>query len=340
MMTHLGDIGLRTGKCSIELPSASESSAIVALLRDTFESHSETDASLRVSALVPPADTKALREAIVKTAPSLALIAETALEALETTHCALIVADTGLAALGLGTRAAVLFALGVCMGRPTPTDQLDRRVVWDIQLRPPENSHGSASTFSEHNAEADLHTDTQYYAAPERYMLLYTVTQATCGGGLSMLRDLADLKEALSQSEDGRWALALLEQTPLPFRIPAVFTSDGGVNTLETTLAPIFGNHPGIRYRTDTLARGLEACPDHDSPDIRRALTILQAEIDRPEAMTTTLLPTDSLMFLNNHEALHGRTAFNDPDRHLWRVRIAEDPGLVTRNGCHQGKAA
>jgi len=37
-------------------------------------------------------------------------------------------------------------------------------------------------------------------------------------------------------------------------------------------------------------------------------------------------LEPDTLVLINNHEALHGRTAFTDLARHAVRIRIAEGP--------------
>jgi alpha-ketoglutarate-dependent taurine dioxygenase len=34
-------------------------------------------------------------------------------------------------------------------------------------------------------------------------------------------------------------------------------------------------------------------------------------------------LPTGSIAFVDNHNALHGRSRFSDAERHLIRVRVA-----------------
>jgi hypothetical protein len=110
----------------------------------------------------------------------------------------------------------------------------------------------------------------------------------------------------------------------LPFRVPAVFTREGKGNSVEVTFAPIFGARPAIRYRLDTLNKGLELYPELDTPDLRRALRIVDNAANNPERMVTLAMPSDSLQLLNNHEALHGRSPFSDFDRHVLRIRIAE----------------
>jgi alpha-ketoglutarate-dependent taurine dioxygenase len=35
-------------------------------------------------------------------------------------------------------------------------------------------------------------------------------------------------------------------------------------------------------------------------------------------------VPTDGMIIIDNHIALHGRTAFSDPERHLFRLRFHE----------------
>jgi alpha-ketoglutarate-dependent taurine dioxygenase len=36
------------------------------------------------------------------------------------------------------------------------------------------------------------------------------------------------------------------------------------------------------------------------------------------------MVPTDGVIVVNNHIALHGRTAFTDTTRHLLRIRFHE----------------
>jgi alpha-ketoglutarate-dependent taurine dioxygenase len=38
------------------------------------------------------------------------------------------------------------------------------------------------------------------------------------------------------------------------------------------------------------------------------------------------VIPTDGILIIDNHIALHGRTAFTDPRRHLLRLHFHEPP--------------
>lgn len=319
MLTHIQDIGFRAAEYALTPPPADEIAKILAILHDFHGPRIDP------AHLLPPDDPAALRAALTVAAPSLAALAERLHTLLEEAHSAVSVPRAGLGHLDLDTRAAVLFALAVCLGSPTATDRIDRRVVWDIKVRAEKVKTGTVSTFSEHPYEADLHTDTQYFDHPERYMILYFITPAACGGGVSTVRDVDSVKQALADSEEGRWAMDFLSRQALPFRIPAIFTATGAAETVEVTFATIFGQRPAIRFRTDTLRKGLALHPASDTPDTRRALAILQAEIDRPAPLISALMPADSLNFINNHQALHGRSAFSDHHRHAWRIRVAED---------------
>ena len=313
-LTHLEDVGRGAGVFAIKPIRDEEYQTIPSVLRRWY--------GPEVEALGwHPHDAEAgLRDDLARPAPGLAALGCAMRERLDGGYSGVIIPEIGLAGYDNAARYAAMFALGLFVGSPTATDRLDRRVVWDIRVR----DSGYVSTFSQHAGEADFHTDTQYYAEPERYIMLYCMRAAACGGGVSTLRDVRCIEEGLSRSEDGRWALDYLSQTDLPFRIPAVFTSDGSIDAVEVTLARVFGDRPRIRYRTDTLDKGFQALPAYDRPDTRRALAILQRELDDQSLILSRPLPTDGVIIVNNHEALHGRSAFSDPERHLLRIRIAD----------------
>ena len=116
---------------------------------------------------------------------------------------------------------------------------------------------------------------------------------------------------------------ACLAGRDLPFRVPAVFTETGSASRAEVTLAPVFGTRPAMRFRADTLRWGLDLHPELDTPDLRRALGILGAELADREALVSLRMAADSLQVLNNHESLHGRSPFTDFNRHVLRIRVA-----------------
>jgi alpha-ketoglutarate-dependent taurine dioxygenase len=222
----------------------------------------------------------------------------------------------GLAELTLRTKRQVLFALANLIGEPTGTDPQKRRVLWDVKPRPVPPGH--FATFSEHDGEAQFHTDTQYYPNPERFFFLYAAQAARCGGGTSYFADATDVISRMTRTAGGCRAFATLSNVPVPFRIPSAFAHG---KEPEYTWAPIIAAVPLIRFREDTLLK-CEACfPDVPWSEIKTALGCFN-EAAADAATSPAVLPDDSIVFVNNHEALHARTEFQDQDRHLIRVRL------------------
>ncbi len=319
MLTHVQEIGFRTGQLVVAPIPDQEISAILAAIAKFY------GPDVTPATLVPLDDEAELRDALRDASPSIVTIAGTFRTALESDYSGIVIPRIWLDHLDVARRSLVLFALTLCLGRPTATDRIERRIVWDIKARGAALKAGHVPTFSEHAYEADLHTDTQYFPEPERYLLLYFVKPAACGGGVSQLRDMRCLKSQLERTEEGCWALDVLSRQELPFRIPTTFTATASPDTVEVTFARIFGDRPGIRFRTDTLERGLAAFPEYDTPEIRKALTILQAEVDNQTLRLDAYMEADSVLVINNHEVLHGRGAFTDHGRHALRIRIADD---------------
>jgi alpha-ketoglutarate-dependent taurine dioxygenase len=239
-------------------------------------------------------------------------------------YCAIVIEKLGLNQFTEDERNQLLYALSIALGYPTPTDPRKGRLLWDVKARSLPKGH--FATFSEHDDRADLHTDTQYYEHPEDYFLLYTIRAARCGGGQSMLCSGYDIQAQLQETSEGREAYEMLSTYSFPFRIPTTFTQSGTVQAVETTLAPIFGIKPFIRFRMDTLEQGFQSRPDLDIPEARAALRVLMHVLENKVKVLKHYLEDDDLMICNNHTALHGRTMYLDQQRHLIRVRMAGQP--------------
>ena len=222
----------------------------------------------------------------------------------------------GLEELPLGPKRQVLFALANLIGEPTATDPYKRRVLWDVKPRPVPPGH--FATFSEHDGEAQFHTDTQYYPNPERLFFLYAVQAARCGGGTSYFADATDVISGMTRTASGCRAFATLSNIPVPFRIPSAFARGAEP---EYTWAPIIAAVPLIRFREDTLLKCEECFPDVPWGEIKDALSCLN-EAAAYASTARAQLPDDSIVFVNNHQALHARTEFRDQNRHLIRVRM------------------
>jgi hypothetical protein len=245
----------------------------------------------------------------------------------------LAITELGLSELAESDRNAVLYAIALCLGFPTSTDQRTRRVAWDVRAKPqPAGAQARFVTFSERTGSADMHTDSSFYPMPEEQFLLYVVSAARCNGGASLLIDVEDIEEQLLRSEAGRAAFALLLDTPLPFRVPSVYSA--GDNQVELFMAPVFRRtEPGavltMRWRYDSIVKGLAARPSLSSPALLAALELVNQVVEQHAPRFQRQLPSDTLLWADNHRTLHGRGDYSDADRHLIRIRISSTPNAL-----------
>src|SRR5581483_10346814 len=103
-------------------------------------------------------------------------------------------------------------------------------------------------------------------------------------------------------------------------RVPPVFCHNADVP--EYNAATVFAERPTMRFRQDVILRGLDANPASGNDEIRDAVNLV-ADTARSVRTTERTLPTGAIAFVDNHDALHGRSRFHDAERHLIRVRIA-----------------
>jgi hypothetical protein len=273
-------------------------------------------------ALSPPAVPAELRAKLRAAAPGLTSLTDRIQAEFDNGACGIFVSRLGLADLEVDERRKSVFALAALLGNVTETEPVDHRVVWDV--RPQVEELRKFSHFSESDREAQYHTDSTIVPVPERYFLLYAVQQAECGGGLSTLRDGRVVREQLQATEEGRIALRVLTDTPLPLRIPRAFRKKYGYKTKGGyTLVPIFAELPMWRWRRDKIEQGLVNNPEYATPEVRSALSTVDALLAEPGGVTQPL-PTDGLVIIDNHVSFHGRTSFTDARRHLLRIRFTE----------------
>lgn len=282
------------------------------------------DTPTHYSKVGPLADQKAreLRAALFQAAPGLDALAERLRNALRGAT-AVLIPKVGLEAFAAGERATLAYSLAMSLGNPTAADS--KQVIWDVKARQNESTY--FSTFSETDGEAAYHTDTQYFPEPEASFILYCMEEARCGGGQSSILDARALRADIESSMP--WVAETLASRTLPFRVPSAFVTGGDADTIEATLAPIFAKTPLIRYRRDTLAAGLLYFPEHADAAAHKALDAFEHELANSEHQADFFMPRDSLVLVDNHRALHARTAFQDHERHLLRIRI-RDEGQAT----------
>lgn len=239
----------------------------------------------------------------------------------------LAITELGLAGLDEAKRNAVLYAIALTQGYPTSTDQRTRRVAWNVRARPAANDDQARFvTFSERVGGAEMHTDSSFYPMPEEQFLLYVVNAARCNGGASLLIDIEDIVTELQKTAAGCDAYHLLSTRPVPFRVPSVYAASD--ERVEYHLAPIFRNDGQLtmRWRYDSIVKGLAACPHLNSPELAAALELLNDIIEHRAPRFDRRLPDDTLLWADNHRTLHGRALYSDPGRHLIRIRISNTP--------------
>lgn len=273
-------------------------------------------------ALTPPVDHAGLRARLREVAPQLTALTGRIRKAFDVDQaCAVLLPELGLGELGIDARRKGVFALAVLLGDPTANIPFDQ-VLWDVRNQGAERS--GQTSFSENDRKADYHTDSAPLPMPERFFLLYAVRAAQCGGGASLIRDGRVVIKHLEETPQGRAAIRLLTEMKLPRRIPRAFRTYGDVGADGYHYTSVCSDKPLWRWREDGIRKGIAAHPEYDTPEVRRALDTLTELLENGPEEIRELIPTDGLLVVNNHVALHGRTAFTDPERHLLRLRFHE----------------
>jgi alpha-ketoglutarate-dependent taurine dioxygenase len=160
---------------------------------------------------------------------------------------------------------------------------------------------------------------------PEHFFLLYAVQQANCGGGVSFLRDVRQLRDTLAATEQGRDALRVLGEVEIPMRVPKAFRPHfAGMPSYRGGYhyAPLLTEGPLVRWRKDKVESALASDADYVTAEVRDAVALFTEHLEDPAQELRRTIPEDGMLIVNNHVALHGRTSFTDPSRHLFRIRF------------------
>ncbi|GAA5167568.1 hypothetical protein GCM10023321_60520 [Pseudonocardia eucalypti] len=300
---------------------AIETDAIKAALTEYF------GADLAGSEMVPPNDPAELRARLRAAAPQLTGLTDHVRELFAGGACGILYSKLGLAQLDVDDQRKVIYALSALLGDVVWTHPVDNRVVWDVRNQEMTGSPGPKhSSFSENDREAEYHTDASYSSFPDRYFLLYSTRAAECGGGETFLTDGRVLKRELERTEEGRAAVQVLSKTRLPMRVPKAFRKGATVDEAGYSHDLILGESPMWKFRKDKIENGLAKFPEHATPEVRSALDVLYREMDGHADEFCAAIPTDAVLIVDNHLALHGRTGFTDSRRHLLRARFHAAP--------------
>ncbi|HEX8396248.1 MAG TPA: TauD/TfdA family dioxygenase [Pyrinomonadaceae bacterium] len=213
---------------------------------------------------------------------------------------------------------AMFLAFVSRMGRLSPHGAAKDSLIWTMKPQS-EKSGNRFRTFSEHSAAAPLHTDSQYRPKPENFLAFYVYRQARCGGGQTTILNGRKLLNSVVASAWGRSVVKTLSLAKIPFLIPPIFITDPRKTFVR---APIFGKNPLLRYRSDTLQTELIKAPPLQKQGIIESLEFLREAIDSSVHTCEFLLSDGDLLLINNYTNLHGRRAFADQNRCLFRIRF------------------
>ncbi|MFY0593567.1 TauD/TfdA family dioxygenase [Roseivirga sp.] len=203
------------------------------------------------------------------------------------------------------------------IGDPVAHDSLNS-IIWDIKSNA--NSKSFIKTYSEHSHEAELHTDSQYSFYPEDYFGLLTLKKANCGGGVSYLLSLPDILNELRSDPSVEKYEKLLREEDYPFVVPNVFKKNESEER-EYNWGPILRENE-IRFRVDTFEKAIAENPDFCTAEQIEAYQVLKKIILESANIKRFYLEDRDLIFINNKTMLHGRNSFQDPERHLLRIRL------------------
>lgn len=183
----------------------------------------------------------------------------------------------------------------------------DGGALWPIAPR------ADSGTFSLTSHEARLHTDAQYHDRPEPAFLLFCVVPASCGGGANRLLRSADVVDGLATSEVlTDEDVARLREDLWSWEVPTVFQTPA-----TQAISPphaVLGTGNTVRWRSDNLRPG-------DEEQAATAQHFLDYVEGHP-AVETVSLGAGDVLYCDNRRALHGRTAFEDQRRLLYRTRL------------------
>lgn len=201
------------------------------------------------------------------------------------------------------------------VGKPISHNENEIKYLWEIT---PRKSKGKRiGTYSENSETAELHTDSSYKKQPEKFIAIYVNRKANDGGGESTYLDIRKVLKKMENSKIGLSCLTILKNQMFPSIVPTVYHKMNPV-----IFAPILNKNPFLRFRYDTTMYGFERKVKSKSEEKIAALNYFKTQIDKSNFAKHISLENGTVMLLNNHFMLHGRTKFFDKSRMLYRIRF------------------
>jgi alpha-ketoglutarate-dependent taurine dioxygenase len=270
--------------------------------------------------LESPDGQAALANVVQHAAPQLLELAEAIRGIVATSAGAVLVKGLGFertaAVNGDAVRDALVLALTSAIGEPTD-HCADKRVMWPVHSRPV--AAGNQATFSESLGEAPLHTDSAFSRHPERYNALYVVRQSRCGGGQTVVVNGPRFLRDFAKTSRGADCIRFLRESDYAFRVPDAFFTGQRIIT-----GKILAEEPMIRFRHDCIERGFDLRPDLATKEHRFNYSLFRDAAEAHASRTEFLMADGEMIVYDNTRLLHGRTDFQDPVRHLVRIRMHE----------------
>ncbi len=272
------------------------------------------------TSLESPVGQMALAHAVEAFAPQLLELAETVRGIVATGAGAVLVQGLDFEAVaanhGGSMRDALVLALTSAIGEPTD-HCADKRVLWPVRQRPV--AAGKKPTFSEDLGEAPLHSDSAFSRRPERYNALYVVRRSRCGGGRSVTLNGPRFLRDFALSPHGSDCIRFMRETDYAFRVPDAFFAGE-----RFIVGRILSDDPVIRFRHDCIEMGFDLCPELATQDHRFYYAYFRKSIEAHASRAEFTMDDGDLVVFDNTRLLHARTDYQDPDRHLIRVRMRE----------------
>ncbi|MFZ1005604.1 MAG: TauD/TfdA family dioxygenase [Candidatus Sulfotelmatobacter sp.] len=216
--------------------------------------------------------------------------------------------------------------LACACGVPTDHKPPDLEYVCEVTPRPDRDRQ--VETYSEHDREARLHTDSHYNDAPESFVAFLMEEQAEYGGRNILLR-FSTLKREMQSTIEGRKWFEYFKSHDLPSAKPSRYSKQPTEEPEIKDRPIIVENGTAIRFREDTIRKAIELLSEQNKPRNKRqdeeqekGLDFLTRLIYRSPYRRGVTLSKGQMLFLNNHTVLHARTGFEGLPRLLLRIRF------------------
>jgi hypothetical protein len=160
------------------------------------------------------------------------------------------------------------------------------------------------------------HTDSAFKREPEPLFALFTVCAAKDGGG-SLVWDVRSLLDWIDAQPNGREALAIMQERPLPF-VGSILKPE---HVLHTPILLDRGRER-MRYKRDAIEDAAKALGRAVSSEERLVMDMIDAAAACPDLTVRFALGDGDAVLLDNQRTLHSRTPFRDAQRHLLKTTM------------------